>query len=144
MNAVLPLTSENVHQVFSACLYTLPEMGAEGGYENPPPGAVLVEGLVSGVGFHPERLAANREAVKGFISQLNPHFLLKEGGGWSFLNLPFDKNERQWGEHRDAEHLFMLAVGLGMARTLMDRPMWKVFPGGMPYVVFSEEGWESK
>jgi len=38
----------------------------------------------------------------------------------------------------------VVAAGLGLARFVMSRDFWGVLPGGMPYVVFSLNGFEEE
>jgi hypothetical protein len=53
------------------------------------------------------------------------------------LQIPFDKNDKQWGEHKEAEELYVLASGLGMAEPVVkNRGLWDMFPGRVPYIVF--------
>lgn len=86
-------------------------------------------------GFHPGRLESHREQVKAMLAELDDSFQAKGGGGMSFLNACMTKDGEQWGEHRNMEQLFVLGIGLGLAKWLSDRSLWRAMPGGMPYVV---------
>jgi hypothetical protein len=114
------------------CLYTEKELK---GKHEPPPEAVVVEGVVNTFGLHPERLEAHRDEIVEMVGELPTEFL-DIGGGWSFLNLPIRKDDSQWGEQSDAEALFVLAAGLGLAEVQLPRSMWHSLPGGVPYVIF--------
>jgi hypothetical protein len=127
----MKLTSENLEKVFMDCLYREEEIN----YEKSPENAVLVEGIVLKVGFHPERLEANRETVRDFLTQIPEAFHKDTGGGWSFLQLPFTKEGGQWGEQRNAEQLMVLAVGLKLMEYCLPRDIWSALPGGVPYLV---------
>ncbi len=101
---------------------------------------IKIEGVRSSFLFHGEKLAKYREELRQMIGLLNPKFLTAKeggGGGWSFLNLPFDKNEHQWGEHLQAEILTVLCLASKLAARLMPIEMDRIMPGGMPYFVFS-------
>jgi hypothetical protein len=100
----------------------------------PPVDAVIVEGVRGKYGFHFQRLGSHRSQVQAWLALLPVEFRANGGGGWSFLNACQTHDGEQWGEHRDMEELFALAIGLGLARWVMPREMWAVLPGGMPYV----------
>ena len=122
-----------VSAIVRDCLFKNEELTSEGWA---PTDAVTVKGIMKHLGFHPGRLESYREEVVGFINELNPAFLEDTGGGWTFLNLPMDKNDVQWGEQIHADELLILAMGLKLADFLMSRDLWVGLPGGMPYVVF--------
>jgi len=101
-----------------------------------PESAVLVDGLMHKFGFHALRLESHRDEIKEIMRQMPKQFFRDSGGGWSTLNLCMTEGGEQWGEHRNVELLVAFAVGLKLASYLMPRDTWKIFPGGMPYVVF--------
>jgi len=104
--------------------------------ESLPVDAVLVEGIINKYGFHPGRLETHRKEVREILKLLPDTFMKEKGGGWSFLNLCYTKDDVQWGEHKDMEALCCLAIGLDLAHWQM-REMTSILPGGMPYVVFT-------
>lgn len=122
------LTAEAVDLVMKDCLFKEEEVTGV----KPPEGAVVVEGIVSKYAFHPQRLEQNREKVKAMLDELPETF----EGGWTFLNMCYDKHDNQWtGEHRVMEELMCLGLALGlMIYCLPDRKLWGVFHGSMPYV----------
>ena len=126
----LNLTSSNVNKIFMDSLYTEAEQKA--GIDESK--AVKVEGIVTNVGFNPERLLSHLKEVRELVDQLPEEFL---NNGWSFLNLPTTRTGEQWGEQRNAEQLYLLAAGLGIATFLLPREMWKVLPGSVPYINFT-------
>lgn len=128
----MQLTAENVKGLIMATLYKPEELPAPG---VTPPEAVVVNGVVRLFGFHPERLKAKKEEIRGLLSQLNDDFMVGKGGGMSFLNLCYDREERHWGEHRDCDDLICLGIAVGMASFAMPREHWKIFPGDMPYII---------
>jgi hypothetical protein len=102
-----------------------------------PQNAVIVDGIVRNFVFHPKRLELSRDRVKHLIEEIVSDKFFKGGGeGASFLELCFDREGRQWGEHRLAEALVCLAMGLGMAGYCLPREMWPALPGCVPYVWF--------
>jgi len=110
-----------------------------------PAGAVLVEGIVRNVGFHPDRLRSHSDQVKQWLSLLPHQFREGKGGGggWSFLEACNQEDGAQWtGMHQTMEQLFQLGIGLGMAKWLLPRSYWTMLPGGMPYVSVVIEGEE--
>lgn len=131
------LKAEDVKATVMFCMFHAEEV------ENnmPKPGIeyVEVEGIAHNYVLHKQRLLASREKVLECIKELDGHFFLTGGGGWSFLRLPFDKNGSQWGEHIHAEGLAVLAIGLGLAKYLTSRDLWPLFPGEVPYILFGLE-----
>ncbi|HET6495945.1 MAG TPA: hypothetical protein VFH61_11345 [Thermoleophilia bacterium] len=133
----MKLTAQTVSKTVSACLFTPEELvpGSNGAGYVAPEGAIVVHGITVNLGFHPERLEAQRSVVERLLGELPLGFRAEKGGGWSFLNACEDKHGNHWGEHRDVELLFLLGEALGLARPMMPRAMWAMFPGGMPYYV---------
>lgn len=137
----MKISAAIVEQMLKDSLYRSEEIPADG---KPPADAVVVEGLVRNFGFHPVRLRAKRAALVELIREIHPNFLSVSeggGGGWTFLNLPFDRDNGQWGEQINAESLLVRCVGNGLAR-MWPREMWDVLPGGVPYCEFSTVGFE--
>lgn len=125
--------SERVRALVTDCLYRSDEAPVTGPI---PAEAVIVEGVTRRFGFHPARLESKRAEVTEILRRLPPQFRADAGGGWSFLNACVTAEGEQWGEHRDVEELLALAIGLKLARWLLQRSRWTSLPGGMPYVVF--------
>jgi len=122
----MKLTAENVIKTFNFCLFKEKENTNN---------VVKVDGIMHKFGFHPERLKASRNHIESMLVELPDAFHKDKGGGWSFLNACENNKGEQWGEHTHIEQLFCLGIGIGKAKFQMDRKMWKMFPGGMPYVV---------
>lgn len=118
------IDAQELETVFISCLFTDDE---------PIEDAVEVEGIMARFGFHPGRLEASREQVKGWLAQLPDSFHKHSGGGMSFLNACMTRDDEHWGEHPSMDRLFCLGIGLGMAKCLMPREVWSALPGGMPY-----------
>ena len=123
----MKLTSENVEQVFMDCLYQAGEDTAA---------HIKAEGIMSTVGFHPDRLSGYKEDVQIMLQCLPEEFYK----GWSFLNACNDKDDYQWTDlHQRMEQLFQLGIGLGLAKWQMPRTMWSILLGDMPYVIVSQK-----
>jgi hypothetical protein len=134
------ISSERVSEIFHDVLYTTDEVLAvpQG---DAPEGAVVVEGVMTKFGLHPQRLESHRDEVTHMLQALPMEFrsvAVGGGGGWSFLNACQDANDHQWtGMHQVMDELFVLGQGLGLVSYLMPRDMWDAMPGGMPYVMVS-------
>lgn len=105
---------------------------------------MMVDGIVRQFGLHVGRLETHRAEVAGWLSELPVVFREDVGGGWSFLQACVDKDGHQWGEHVDMEMLFVLGVGLGLAKSLFPRDMWPALPGGMPYYAVLKAAYQTE
>lgn len=85
--------------------------------------------------FKKNKIEQNCEDIKELLKQLPEQFW--KDGGWSFLKVPFDKNDNQWGEQRDAEMLMALGMAAGYVKHLLQKEFWFALPGGGPYFVIS-------
>lgn len=127
----MKLTSENVHKTLSSCFFKDNEDQT---------GAIIVEGIMSKFGFHPERLAQNKQNIGEMLTDLGDSFHEDKGGGMSFLNACMTKDGEHWGEHSSMEALFVLGVATNQAKSVLPRNMWNLLPGGMPYFVVKVGG----
>ncbi len=128
-------TSENVENIFVTCL--LDKDDTINALENPND-AIKVEGIMSNVGFHPDRIKEHTDDIVSMLDDLPNEFMADGGGGWSFLNACNDKDGNQWTDlHMRMEQLFMLGMAAGKAKYTLPKEMWNVLPGGMPYVVIN-------
>lgn len=126
-------TAERVDAIFWDCLYKDNEI-VDGVV---PSGTIVVEGIMHKFGFHPTRVGSHKEEVREILDTMPPAFHKEHGGGMSFLNLCDDKDGNQWtGQHSTMEQLLVLAIATGMGAYCIQREMWSMFPGNMPYVVF--------
>ena len=123
------LSGHTIRAILLDCLFKPEELPDP---TQPPPGAVIVEGLVNKFGLHPERLEKHRATVVALIAELPAKF--KDGA--SFLEMTNDRHGRQWTDfHRDMEALLVLGLGLKlMVLPLPDPLTWGIMPGGLPYV----------
>ena len=123
---------------FPGALYKKGEVDESTG--KPPNDAVIVQGIVSTYGFHPERLKTSRPEVIKIINEVvSDQYFKGSGGGYTALALLEDRNGTVWAdEHRTVEVLICLGIGLGLAGYCLTRDFWPSLPGGMPYVWFSK------
>ena len=121
------LTAENVTNTFMNCLFQ------EG--ENTD-NHIVGEGVMTKVGFNPERLKEATPKIEEMLNDLPDSFKANGGGGMSFLNMCQDKNDNQWtGMHQTVDQLVCLGNASGKLKFLMPKEMWSILPGGMPYLV---------
>lgn len=129
------LTGDKVHDLFMSLLYTADEVAG-----GPPTDFVPVEGITKKIGFHPGRLEAARDKIKGMLDELPDEFKQSGGGGMSFLNMCMDRHGNQWtGFHAIQEELCLMGMGHGLITFPLDRGMWSVLPGGVPYVMYMDK-----
>ncbi len=119
------LNAAAVSKLFIGCLFEDGE---------PTEDAMVVKGITTTFGFHPERLGAAREKVGAMLLELPEEFMDDGGKGWTFLNACNDKHGHQWGEHQHMQELFTLGIALGYVAWMLPREMWEELPGCMPYV----------
>lgn len=126
------IDTQDLEKTFVSCLYQENELAylPKG---DKPKDAVLVDGIRSNYGFHPQRLEQARTKVKGWLGLLPTEFHKDTGGGWSFLNACMTKDGHQWGEQPSVELLMVLGVGLKLAEYQLPKDLWKIMPGGVPY-----------
>ena len=118
------LTADLVRSTFVDCLFRDGEDTSN---------YVSVPGIVTNVGFHPDRLRSHKAVIDAMLDELPEQFHEGHGDGWSFLQACNDRHGRQWGEHHDMEQLFQLGIGIGRVTCPLPRELWSALPGGMPY-----------
>jgi len=123
---MLQLTAQNVENIFLDCLFKENE---------PTDGYTLAQGIMTNVGFHPERLKSHRNEIAQLFSQLPDEFMHDKGKGMSFLNACNTKDDVQWGEHQDMEQLFLLGLASNLVTQPFPREQWHMLPGNVPYYV---------
>lgn len=130
----MKLTSENVESIFVYCLFVEDKDDTIDALENQKD-AILVEGIAHSFGFHPDRIEEHKDDIASMLADLPDEFKADGGGGWSFLNACNDKNGNQWtGLHMRMEQLFMLGMAAGKVKYLLPKEIWRVMPGGVPYL----------
>lgn len=138
----MKLTAENVTNIIMDCLFTEEEVEACNGK---PEKLVKADGVMTSMGFHPERLESHRTEVADMLSELPPEFMHDNpSGGWSFLQACMTKDGEQWAEHRNIDELLLLGLGLDLVRFILPRDMWRILPGGMPYFVVNLNGFSKQ
>lgn len=136
----MQLTPQNVRRIFSDCLFTDDEVkGLNPG--EAPTNAVIVVGITMKVGLNKDRLSKHKEEIKELLSQISD---APNEEGTSFLNIPFLKNKEQWGEHTSAQELMILGLASSFMKYCVPSPsMWKLLPGGVPYVRINLDGFQT-
>ena len=125
------LTSKKVDEVLFKCFYK-PEEVQDG---KKPDGCVEVQGINRIFGFHPGRVKEQEAQIIEMLSELPETF--KEG--WSFLNLCYDKYDRQWtGMQRSMEALMVLGIAIGKIEYMLPKEAWPDLPGGVPYIIIKD------
>ena len=93
---------------------------------------VEVDGISHMFYFDPKRLEEQREILSEVISMLPEKF--KEG--YTFLDLCRTKADELWtGEQLVCEELVVMSIGLELMTYCFSREIWKVLPGGVPYII---------
>lgn len=143
------IDQERVQELLVICLF-------EDGEPTEP--YVEVEGVMSTFRLHPERLESHRDEIKEMLNLLPLGFRSVDeggGGGWSLLNgcVVADPDRPDaaveelpiWtGFQMRVDQLFVLGMGLGLARYLLPRELWGALPGSMPYYVVTLDPTEAK
>lgn len=120
------LIPEHVQAVFMACLFKDGEDTSD---------HIVADGIVQTVGFHPGRIEEHRQEIHNMLAELPDEFRASNGGGSSFLNACMNKHGNQWtGVHQTQEQLVQLGIAIGEVEYCLPRDMWKILPGGMPYI----------
>lgn len=122
----MKLTSQNVQDTFMKCLF---EEGEDSSNH------VKATGIVTNVGFHPERLKSATNGIIEMINELPDAFKQDGGGGWTLLNLCLNAEGEQWADDQKVmDQLVCLGIAAGKIQALPPRDQWNIFPGGMPYI----------
>lgn len=119
------LTHQNVEAVFADCLADS--------------AAHTLKGVLIEVAFNSEKIEAHKEDIMQMLMQLPKEFHRTGGGGWTFLNMCIDRDGNQWTDyHQTQDKLVCLGRAIGAVEFLLQRDLWRVFPGGMPYIVIND------
>lgn len=130
--------SEIIRDTIKHCLYRQEEITDN----KPPEGFIEGDAIVKKYAFHPGRLDEKKEIIKELLSDMQDPFFMDKGGGWTFLNMPFDRHDQQWGEQPTAGDLCALGIASGMLKFLLPRDMWSSLPGSVPYVGINLDGFK--
>jgi hypothetical protein len=124
----MELTAQNVMDVTIECF---PQD------DEPREGCIETRGITAIFQWVPERLEARKADILDMLHQLPESFRVgvnRCGEGDSFLSACMTKDGVHWGEHAHMEALFCLGIGVGAVEFPLPRELWKILPGGMPYV----------
>ena len=136
------INAEEVEEIFLNCLWSDKQIKTLG-EEYLLAHSIKIEGITLLAAFNPERTEYHAKRISEILAELNPQFFHNVGGGLSFLQLPFTKDEEQWGEHKNAEQLMLLGMAINQVKyALANRSMWVAFAGHMPYIIVNLEGFD--
>ena len=126
----LHLTAGNVEHIFFECLNESMSDTND---------AITVHGIQITPAFNPDALATHRDDIISMLNELPDNFHVGSGDGWTFLNICIDNTGAQWtGFHETCDKLLCLGIGIGAAQfTIKQRDLWRMFPGGMPYITIN-------
>ncbi len=125
------LTTQAVQDVLLECLSD----GSE---------SVKVQGIIRHFSFSKVKLAEHADEIFALLLELPDDFMSSKGGGTSFLLACHDKHGNHWGEHPDMEALFCLGIAIDKVSFPMFRELWKLMPGGMPYLFVKDSDEDSQ
>ena len=139
------IDATEVDKIFTDCFWTQEEIDAfklkaeeesQTVEEHVSQHSITLDGVMVKVAFNPEKVSKHEGRIKEILAELHPTF----AEGASFLRLPFDAKEHQWGEHQNAEQLMLLGMSIGkMKFAISDRVFWEAMPGGMPYIIADKD-----
>lgn len=129
----MSLDAATVRNLFMDCLFDSPDD------YGPETEMIPVYGITNAFVFNPEKVDAHSEEILNLLYELPETFREETGGGWSFLQAAYDKEEKHWGEHRNMEELFCLGMAIGRVKYLMPRDFWPILPGGVPYLMITSQ-----
>lgn len=89
--------------------------------------------------FIPDKISEHRQEIHDILGNLRDEFFESKGGGYSFMALPFTKDDEQWGEQTNGDQLMALGLASGYMQYLFGAEMWRALPGGVPYIIIHEE-----
>lgn len=131
---LLKLNVKHVEGIFKDCL--LPDD------DNNDAKVIVVHAVTGTYGFDPKKLDKHSNDIREMISQLSSNFD-ECHQGYTFMDLPFKwdgDSKRQWGEQRHGDLLMALGLASGWMKMILEDPkLWKVLPGGVPYVYHTEK-----
>jgi hypothetical protein len=119
----MQLTNENVINIATDCM---PEQQSDQ--------ITMGQGIIMDIAYLNDKLEKHKKDIQSMLKQLPSQFMLKEGGGWSFLNACLNKDGIQWtGDHSTIELLITLGNAIQCVEFQFPKTMWHVLPGGVPY-----------
>jgi len=121
----MQLTSDNVVSVFEECLTQMDGVAY-----------IDAKALRLDVKFNSLKLELHRKDIITMLAELPQDFCsTSKTQGASFLNMCMRDDDVQWtGTHAIMDMLTALGLAAGYVSFILPREMWKVLPGGMPYI----------
>lgn len=124
------ISSETVNNIFHDCLFR---------DEEPHDEYIVAEGITLSVGFHPKRIESHADEIHDILMNLPTEFHENSGGGYSFIYMVMDRGHEHWCGQKTAQELMLLGIASGWLSVLVPKDLWEAFPGGVPYVVVTNE-----
>lgn len=139
-----PERAMRVDALVKLCLYGMTygdevTIGATAESFEAMPDAKLVRAVINTFGFSSSALEKHKEAIMKELAGMQDVFFETPGGGMSMLQMVMDLNGEHWAEHRNAEALIALGIGIGMVSFPIPREIWRALPGSMPYIMIKDE-----
>jgi len=126
----MKLSTNNVISIFDNCLsnkYTKKE------------NILNVKSVNFNIKFDLEKILKNTNDINSMINELPNNFKENIGGGWSFLNIIINNKGEIWtSEHIIADKLVSLGLATNKLSFLLEKDVWKILPGGMPYIIIHD------
>jgi hypothetical protein len=98
---------------------------------------ITVTSVANTLRYSKSRLVIHRAQILALLAELPDEFravAIGGGGGWTFLNMCYDRHGRHWGEQSHMDLLVSLGLATGAVRFMFARELWPALPGGVPYV----------
>lgn len=102
---------------------------------------ISIQGVTAIFGLDPEKIEKHRTEIYDLMKVL-PHTFWENpigNDGYSFLRLPFTKDNVQWGEQKNAQELMVLGLAAGYMQYLFSKEYWTELPGSVPYIIIHEK-----
>lgn len=127
------LNAKDVHDLFLKLLFHEDEIDETTHQPKSDVSTIRIEGITQNFGLHGGRVLEHKDEIHSMLEELNPVF--KEG--YTFMQMPFDKDDRQWGEQPTAQELMVMGMAIGELKYCFPREMWMMLPGSVPYIIYT-------
>lgn len=128
------ISAKKVNEILLDCIFDTSSFGGEEAK------CYHIEAITDMFIIDAEKIKQYKSKIVKMLYNLPAEFQEESGGGYSFLNMPTDKNGELWGGQKSAEELYVLGAAIGRCGFLMPRELWNALPGGVPYIaVYKQE-----
>lgn len=128
------INAEQVKNILRDCLF--PEMPAD------DTKCIGIPSVTRVFALNPSKVELHRSEIFTILRELPLEFWDQKSGGkdgYTFMSLPFDRDGNQWGGQLRADELMALGLATGYMRYMFSKEMWMMLPGGVPYLIISED-----